>query len=165
MYQNLTSNISKTHLLTSSIFMSFLIKLGMRNSKMKWKPELEVVLRTILAKTKFLGFLGLVYGWYVYVRRQRDQPFDRSTGDGLDRRRGPETELLRPGEPTPITLSVVVYWCPWHDEMKRCLVERQTYRLQHALSLAASAERVTHRGNIGRIVNEILQQIYYWLCQ
>jgi len=24
----------------------------------------------------------------------------------LDRRRGPETELLRPGDPTPITLSV-----------------------------------------------------------
>jgi len=86
--------------------MSFLSKSGMRNSKMKRKPEPEVVLRTILAKTKFLGFLGLVYGWYVYVRRQRDQPFDRSTGDVLDRRRGPETELLRPGELTPITLSV-----------------------------------------------------------
>ena len=88
--------------------MSFLIKSGMQNSKMNRKPELEVVLRTILAKTKFLGFLRLVYGWYVYVRRQRDPPFDRSTGDVLDRRRGPETELLRPGEPTPITLSVLM---------------------------------------------------------
>ena len=37
-----------------------------------------------------------------------------------------------------------------HDEMQRCLVERQTYRLQHAWSLAASAERVKHRGNTGR---------------
>jgi len=26
----------------------------------------------------------------------------------LDHRRGPETELLRPGEPTPITLSVLM---------------------------------------------------------
>jgi len=43
---------------------------------------------------------------YVYVRRRRDRLIDQSTGDALDRRRGPETELLRPGEPTPITLSV-----------------------------------------------------------
>jgi len=34
-----------------------------------------------------------------------------------------------------------------HDEMECCLVERQTYCLQHAWSLAASAERVRHRGN------------------
>jgi len=35
-----------------------------------------------------------------------------------------------------------------HDEMERCLVERQTYRLQHAWSLAASAKRVKHRGRL-----------------
>jgi len=37
-----------------------------------------------------------------------------------------------------------------HDEMERCLIERQTYRLQHALSLAASVERVKHRSDTGR---------------
>ena len=31
---------------------------------------------------------------------------DRSTGNALDHRHGPETEQLRTGEPTPITLSV-----------------------------------------------------------
>ena len=58
-------------------------------------------------KTKFSGFLGLVSRRYVYVWRRRDQTIDRSTGDVLDRRRGPETEQLRPSESTPITLSVV----------------------------------------------------------
>jgi len=37
-----------------------------------------------------------------------------------------------------------------HDEMERCLVERQTYHLQHAWLLAAFAERVKHRSNTGR---------------
>jgi len=37
MYQNLTSNISKSHLHTSSISMSFSIKSETLNSKMKWK--------------------------------------------------------------------------------------------------------------------------------
>ena len=36
-----------------------------------------------------------------------------------------------------------------HNEMECCLVERQTYRLQHAWSLAASAGRVKHCGNTG----------------
>jgi len=57
-------------------------------------------------KTKFPGFLGLVSRRYVYVQRRRDRLIDQSTGDALDRRRGLETELLCPGDPTPITLSV-----------------------------------------------------------
>jgi len=36
-----------------------------------------------------------------------------------------------------------------HDETERCLVERQTYRLQHDRSMAASAESVRHCGNAG----------------
>jgi len=106
MYQNLPSNISKSRPHTSSIFMSFSIKSWTRSSKMEWKPEPEVVFGGILAKNQISGFLGLVSRWYVYVRRLWDLPIDRSTGDTLDRRHGPETELLCPGEPTPITLSV-----------------------------------------------------------
>ena len=108
MYQNLTSNISQSRQHTSSIFMPFSIKSGTLNSKMKWKPEPEVVFRGILAKNQISWFLGLVSRWYVYVRRRRDRLIDQSTGDTLDRRRGPETELLCPGEPTPITLSNLV---------------------------------------------------------
>jgi len=108
MYQNLPSNISKSRPHTSSIFMSFSIKSGTWNSKMDWKPEPEVVFGTILAKTQISGFLDLVSRSYVYVRQRRDRPIDRSTGDTLDRRRGPEAELLCPGEPTPITLSVSI---------------------------------------------------------
>ena len=37
---------------------------------------------------------------------RRDRLIDRSTSDALDRRRIPETELLRPCEPTPMTLTV-----------------------------------------------------------
>ena len=44
----------------------------------------------------------------MYVRRRRDRQIGLSTSDALDRRRGLETELLCPGEPTPITLSVIV---------------------------------------------------------
>jgi len=106
MYQNLPSNISKSRRHTSSIFMSFSIKSGTRNSITEWKPEPEVVFGAILAKNQISGFLCLVSRWYVYVRRRRDRPIDRSTVDALDRRCGPETELLRTGEPTPITLSV-----------------------------------------------------------
>jgi len=108
MCQNLPWNISKSRPHTSSIFMSFSIKSRKWrwNSKMKWKPEPEVVFCAILVKTKFLGFLGLVSRWYVYVRRRRDRQIDLSTSDALDRRRGLEIELLCPGEPTPITLSV-----------------------------------------------------------
>jgi len=108
MCQNLPWNISKSRPHTSSIFMSFSIKSRRWNSKIKWKPEPEVVFCAILVKTKFLGFLGLVSRWYVYVRRQRDRQIDLSTNDALDRRRGLETELLCPGAPTPITLSVMV---------------------------------------------------------
>ena len=36
-----------------------------------------------------------------------------------------------------------------HDEMEHCLVERQTYRLQDAWSLAVSAERVKYRSKTG----------------
>jgi len=56
MYQNLTSNISQSRPHTLSIFMSFSIKSGMLNSKMKWKPEPEVVFRAILAKNQISGF-------------------------------------------------------------------------------------------------------------
>jgi len=108
MYQNLPSNISKSRPHTSSIFMSFSIKSGTQNSKMEWKPEPEVVFGAITVKNQISGFLGLVSRWYVYVWRRRDRPIDRSTGDTLDCRRGPETELLCSGEPTPITLSVSI---------------------------------------------------------
>ena len=73
---------------------------------MEWKPEPEIIFGAILAKNQISGFLGLVSRWYVYVRPRRDRPIDQLTGNALDRRRGPETELLRPGEPTPITLIV-----------------------------------------------------------
>jgi len=106
MYQNLTSDISQSRPHTSSIFMSFSIKSGTRNSKMEWKPEPEIVFGAILAKKQISGFLVLVSRWYVYVRRRRDRHVGLSTSDALDRRRGLETELLCPGEPTPITLSV-----------------------------------------------------------
>jgi len=56
MYQNLTSNISQSRPHTSSIFMSFSIKSGTLNSKMKWKPEPEVVFRAILAKNQISRF-------------------------------------------------------------------------------------------------------------
>jgi len=108
MYQNLTSDISQSRPHTSSIFMSFSIKSGTRNSKMEWKPEPEIVFGAILAKNQISGFLGLVSRWYVYVRRRRDRQIGLSTSDALDRRRELETELLCPGEPTPITLSVLL---------------------------------------------------------
>jgi len=115
MYQNLNSNISQSRPHTSSIFMSFSMKSGTLNSKMKWKQEPEVVFRAILAKNQISGFIGLVSRRYVYVRRRRDRTIDRSTGDALDRRRGPETELLCTGEPTPITLSVTkIIVIMWH---------------------------------------------------
>jgi len=56
MYQNLTSNISQSHPHISLIFVSFSIKLGTLNSKMKWKPEPEVVFRAILVKNQISGF-------------------------------------------------------------------------------------------------------------
>jgi len=40
-----------------------------------------------------------------------------------------------------------------HDEMEHCLVERQTYRLQDAWSLAVSAERVKYRSKTGRLLS------------
>ena len=55
--------------------------------------------RRHFGENQISGFIGLVYQRYVYVRRRRDRPIDRSTGDALD-------ELLCPGEPTPIKLSV-----------------------------------------------------------
>ena len=54
MCQNLTSNISQSCPHTSSIFMSFSIKLGTLNSTMKWKPE--VVFCAILAENQISGF-------------------------------------------------------------------------------------------------------------
>ena len=56
MYQNLTSDISQSRPHTSSIFMSFSIKSGTRSSKMKWKPEPEVVFHAMLAKNQISGF-------------------------------------------------------------------------------------------------------------
>ena len=56
MCQNLLWNISKSRPHTSSIFMSFSIKSRRRNSKMKWKPEPEVVFCAILVKNQISGF-------------------------------------------------------------------------------------------------------------
>jgi len=81
--------------------MSFSIKSGMQNSKMEWKPKPEVVFRAILVKNQISRFSRPRISM---IRR----PIDQSTGDALDHRCGAETKQLRPGEPTPITLSVVL---------------------------------------------------------
>jgi len=100
MYQNLTSNISQSRRHTSSIFMPFSIKSGTLNSKMKWKPEPEVVFHAILAKTKFVGFRGFS-GPHISVIRLCSAT-TRSADQLVDRRRfgpppwtGNRTDMLR----------------------------------------------------------------------
>jgi len=139
MNQNFTSNICKRRQHTSSIVMSFSIKSGTRNSKMKRKLEPEVVFRVILAKKQISGFLRP--GISVIHDDEIGRSIGRPTTLGCCRR--PETELLHPGEPTPITLSVagdeavVKYFqeisrgVKWAVERSRCLSQPALFRATH----------------------------------
>ena len=51
---------------------------------------------------------------------------------------------------SPVSPAAAARWCRGRDVPERCLVERQTCRLQHVWLLEASAETARHRGNTGR---------------
>ena len=91
-----------------------------------FRPMSIVAKRSPISATVEHLFLFLSAAMRSLLFQFADPPVD---GDALDRHHGPETELLGPGEPTPITLSVQEYTASGLANGK--LQSRCTYGAEH----------------------------------
>jgi len=126
MYQNLASNISKSRPHTSSIFMPFLDQIGNAELKNEMKTETGNSFRRHFGeKPNFRVF----WAWYL---GDTSMFGDDETGRSIGR---PATlwtvELLRPGEPTPITLSVA-HMVKVVISQKRCNIDSLSLQITNS---------------------------------